>query len=117
MNGGRTSYRGLIKIRKGAKDSKSAVKCDALILDNKSQTDTYPTNMIDETDVTLSHEASVSKINEEQLLYLRSRGLTEELAAALIVNGFIEPIVRELPMEYALELNTLIKMSMENSVG
>jgi Fe-S cluster assembly protein SufB len=116
-DGGRTSYRGLLKIQKGAKYSKAKVICDALILDNKSQTDTYPTNDIAEKLVELGHEASVSKVSEEQLHYLMSRGLSEEEAAALIVSGFIEPIVKELPMEYAAELNALIHMSMEGSVG
>jgi Fe-S cluster assembly protein SufB len=116
-DGGRTSYRGLIKIAKGAKNSKSEVSCDALILDNRSRTDTYPTNIINENDVSLGHEASVSKVNEAQLNYLMSRGLTAEEASAMIVSGFIEPIVKELPMEYAIELNALIQMSMEGSVG
>jgi Fe-S cluster assembly protein SufB len=116
-DGGRTSYRGLLKIAKGAHGSKSEVSCDALILDNKSRTDTYPTNIIDEDDVSLGHEASVSKVNETQLNYLMSRGLTAAEASAMIVSGFIEPIVKELPMEYALELNALIQMSMEGSVG
>lgn len=116
-DGGRTSYRGLLKIVKGAKKSKSKVICDALILDNKSQTDTYPYNDIDEKDVNLGHEASVSKVNEEQLFYLMSRGLSEEDAAYLIVSGFIEPIIKELPMEYAMEMNALIQMSMAGSVG
>lgn len=116
-DGGRTSYRGLLKIADGAKGSKSKVICDALILDNESQTDTYPFNVIDEKDVTLGHEASVSKVNEEQLFYLMSRGLSEEEASFLIVSGFIEPIVKELPMEYAMELNALLQMSMAGSVG
>lgn len=116
-DGGRTSYRGLLKMIKGAKNSKSTVICDALILDNDSQTDTYPYNEIDEKDVSLGHEASVSKVNEEQLFYLMSRGLSEEEASAMIVSGFIEPIVKELPMEYAMELNALIQMSMAGSVG
>lgn len=116
-DGGRTSYRGLLRIAKGAKNSKSTVICDALILDNKSRTDTYPTNEIAEKQVSLGHEASVSKVNEEQLFYLMSRGLSESEAAGLIVSGFIEPIVKELPMEYAMEMNALIQMSMEGSVG
>lgn len=116
-DGGRTSYRGLLKMVKGAKNSKSTVICDALILDNESQTDTYPYNEIDEKNVSLGHEASVSKVNEEQLFYLMSRGLSEEEASALIVSGFIEPIVKELPMEYAMEMNALIQMSMAGSVG
>lgn len=116
-DGGRTSYRGLLKMHKGAKQSKSTVICDALILDNESQTDTYPYNEIDEKEVTLGHEASVSKVNEEQLFYLMSRGLSEAEASALIVSGFIEPIIKELPMEYAMEMNALIQMSMAGSVG
>lgn len=116
-DGGRTSYRGLLKIQKGAKNSKSKVICDALILDNESQTDTYPTNEIDEKQSSVGHEASVSKVSEEQLFYLMSRGLDEIEASALIVSGFIEPIMKELPMEYAAEMNALIQMSMEGSVG
>jgi Fe-S cluster assembly protein SufB len=116
-DGGRTSYRGLLKIAKGAKGSKSTVICDALILDNQSRTDTYPYNEIDEKESSLGHEASVSKVNEEQLFYLMSRGLSEEEASAMIVSGFIEPIVKELPMEYAMEMNALIQMSMAGSVG
>ncbi len=117
FDGGRTSYRGLIKIHKGAENSKSQVTCDALILDNKSRTDTYPYNEINEKKVTLGHEASVSKVSEAQKFYLMSRGISEEQANAMIVSGFIEPIVKELPMEYAVELNALIQMSMEGSVG
>ena len=116
-DGGRTSYRGLLRIAKGARNSKSTIICDALILDNKSRTDTYPTNEISEKQVTLGHEASVSKVNEEQLFYLMSRGLSEAEASAMIVSGFIEPIIKELPMEYAMEMNALIQMSMEGSVG
>lgn len=117
FDGGRTSYRGLVKIHDGAENSKSQVICDALILDDKSRTDTYPYNEIDEKKVSLGHEASVSKVSEEQLFYLMSRGLSEEEAKAMIVSGFIEPIAKELPMEYAVELNALIEMSMEGSVG
>jgi len=118
LNGGRTSYRGMLKIAKGAKKSKANIICDALILDNNgSRTDTYPTNIIDEEEVTLGHEASVSKVNDEQLFYLMSRGLSEADASALIVSGFIEPVVKELPMEYAMEMNALIQMSMAGSVG
>ncbi|MBN1915934.1 Fe-S cluster assembly protein SufB [Candidatus Dojkabacteria bacterium] len=117
FDGGRTSYRGLMKIHKGAKNSKSQVTCDALILDNKSRTDTYPYNEIDEKKVTLGHEASVSKVSEAQRFYLMSRGISEEEANAMILSGFIEPIAKELPMEYAIELNALIQMSMEGSVG
>jgi Fe-S cluster assembly protein SufB len=117
FDGGRTSYRGMVKIPKGATGCKSNVICDALILDGNSRTDTYPSNFIDEQDVSLGHEASVSRINEEQLFYLTSKGLTEEQASAMIIAGFIEPIVKELPMEYAMELNALIEMSMAGSVG
>jgi Fe-S cluster assembly protein SufB len=117
LNGGRTTYRGMVDIPRGASGSKSNVICDALILDSESRTDTYPYNYIKEQDVTLGHEASVSRVNQEQLFYLMSRGLSEEEAGALIVAGFIEPIVKELPMEYAAEMNALIEMSMAGSVG
>jgi Fe-S cluster assembly protein SufB len=117
VNGGRSSYRGMVKIANGAKGSKSFIRCDALLLDNLSRSDTYPTNIVNEQDVTLGHEASVSKIGEQQLFYLMSRGLNEAQAMSLIVNGFIEPIVKELPMEYAVELNRLINLSMEGAVG
>ncbi|MBL8015528.1 MAG: Fe-S cluster assembly protein SufB [Candidatus Doudnabacteria bacterium] len=116
-NGGRTSYRGLVKINKGAKNAKAKVMCDALIFDDKSQTDTYPHNEIYEETATLEHEATVSKIGDDQLWYLMTRGVGAADASALIVSGFIEPIVRELPMEYALEMNELIRMEMEGSVG
>jgi Fe-S cluster assembly protein SufB len=116
-NGGRASYRGLVKIDSGAKKSKSSVVCDALILDPKSRSDTYPYIEIDEQDVTVGHEASVSRIGEEQLFYLTSRGLSEAEASTMIVNGFIEPLVRELPMEYAVEMNRLIELQMEGTVG
>ncbi len=116
-DGGRCSYRGMVRIANGAKGSKSFVRCDALLLDEFSRSDTYPTNIVNEEDVTLGHEASVSKVGEEQLFYLRARGLTETQATGLIVNGFIEPIVKELPLEYAVELNRLIDLSMEGSVG
>ncbi|MDP3724171.1 MAG: Fe-S cluster assembly protein SufB [bacterium] len=111
--GGRTSFRGLLKVRDGAYGSKSHVRCDALILDEHSRSDTYPTIQIDEKNVTIGHEAVVSKVGEEQLFYLQSRGLTEAEAMAMIVNGFIEPIVRNLPMEYAVEMNRLIQLEME----
>lgn len=117
VGGGRTSYRGLVRINRGAKGAKSFVRCDALILDELSRSDTYPTNDVNEEDVTLGHEASVSKIGADQLFYLMSRGLNESQASSLIVNGFIEPIVKELPLEYAVELNRLIDLSMEGSVG
>ena len=116
-NGGRASYRGLVKVESGARRSKSSVVCDALILDSKSRSDTYPYLEIDEQDVTVGHEASVSRIGEEQLFYLTSRGLSEAEASTMIVNGFIEPLIRELPMEYAVEMNRLIELQMEGSVG
>jgi Fe-S cluster assembly protein SufB len=116
-NGGRSSYRGLLKVADGAKGSKSNVVCDALILDPISRSDTYPYIEIDEDDVKIGHEASVSKIGEEQLFYLMSRGVSEAEASALIVSGFIEPLVKELPMEYAVEMNKLIQLQMEGSVG
>jgi Fe-S cluster assembly protein SufB len=116
-NGGRASYRGLVKVAAGAKGSRSNVVCDALILDDRSRSDTYPSIEIDEDDVTIGHEASVSKIGDEQLFYLRSRGLSEAEASTLIVSGFIEPLVKELPMEYAVEMNKLIQLQMEGSVG
>ena len=115
--GGRSSYRGLLKVAKGAYNSKSNVVCDALVLDPQSATDTYPYIEIEESDVSIGHEASVTKVSEEQLFYLMSRGIDEGQAAGMIVSGFIEPIVKELPMEYALEMNRLIEMEMEGSVG
>ncbi len=116
-DGGRSSYRGLVRVHKGAVDSKVSVKCDALLLDRESRSDTYPTMEVDEQRVTIEHEATVSKVGDEQLFYLRSRGLSETDATLLIVNGFIEPFVKELPMEYAVELNRLIQLEMEGSVG
>ncbi len=116
-DGGRSSYRGLLEVAKGAHGSKSTVVCDALLLDETSRSDTYPTIRIGEDDVNVGHEASVSKIGEEQLFYLMSRGIPEDEAAKLIVNGFIEPIVKELPMEYAVEMNRLIELQMEGSIG
>ena len=116
-NGGRASYRGLVRVEKGAKNSKTNVVCDALILDDKSRSDTYPYIEVSEQDVSIGHEASVSRIGEEQLFYLMSRGLSEDEASAMIVNGFIEPLVKELPMEYAVEMNRLIQLQMEGSVG
>ena len=116
-NGGRSSYRGLVKVEPGATKSKSSVVCDALILDDASRSDTYPYIEIEEQDVSIGHEASVSKIGEEQLFYLMSRGLSEAEASAMIVGGFIEPLVKELPMEYAVEMNKLIQLQMEGSVG
>jgi Fe-S cluster assembly protein SufB len=115
--GGRTTYRGLIKVAPGATNSKSNVVCDALILDDDSSSDTFPYIEIEESDVSIGHEASVSKVSEEQLFYLMSRGIAEDQAANMIVSGFIEPIVKQLPMEYALEMNRLIEMEMEGSVG
>lgn len=115
--GGRTSYRGLVQIMEGAHGSKSSVVCDALLVDNISRSDTYPYVDIREDDVTMGHEATVSKVSEDQMFYLMSRGLTEEEAMAMIVRGFVEPIARELPMEYALELNRLIELQMEGAVG
>lgn len=116
-NGGRSSYRGLARVDRGAVGSKCNVVCDALILDDKSRSDTYPYIEILEQDVSVGHEASVSRIGEEQLFYLMSRGLSEAEASTMIVNGFIEPLVKELPMEYAVELNRLIQLQMEGSVG
>src|SRR5512137_2592565 len=115
--GGQASFRGLLKVYKGAKGSKSNVVCDALLLDPQSRTDTYPTIEIDEDDVSIGHEASVSKVGEEQLFYLMSRGLNQEAATTMVVSGFIEPLVKELPMEYAVEMNRLIQLQMEGSVG
>jgi Fe-S cluster assembly protein SufB len=117
QHGGRAGYRGLVKIHKGALDCKSTVRCDALILDDHSRSDTYPTMEIEEDRVSVGHEATVSKIGEEQLFYLMSRGLPEAEASAMIVSGFIEPVVKELPMEYAVEMNRLIQLQMEGSVG
>jgi len=115
--GGRTTYRGLLKVAPGSVGSKSNVVCDALILDDKSASDTFPYIEIEEDDVNIGHEATVSKVSEEQLFYLQSRGIDEAQAAGMIVSGFIEPIVKELPMEYALEMNRLIELEMEGSVG
>jgi Fe-S cluster assembly protein SufB len=116
-NGGRASYRGLARVDKGATGSRCNVVCDALILDDVSRSDTYPYIEVLEQDVSIGHEASVSRIGEEQLFYLTSRGLSEAEASTMIVNGFIEPLVKELPMEYAVELNRLIQLQMEGSVG
>ena len=115
--GGRTSYRGLVQILEGAKGSKSNVLCDALLVDQISRSDTYPYVDVREDDVSMGHEATVSRVSEDQLFYLMSRGMPETEAMAMIVRGFVEPIARELPMEYALELNRLIEMQMEGSVG
>jgi len=116
-NGGRASYRGLCKVQDGAVGSKSSVVCDALILDPQSRSDTYPYIEVEEQDVQVEHEARVSRIGEEQLFYLASRGLSEAEASSMIVSGFIEPLVKELPMEYAVEMNRLIELQMEGSVG
>lgn len=116
-NGGRASYRGLLKVYKGCENVKANVRCDALLMDPDSRTDTYPYIEIDEDRVSIGHEATVSKVSEEQLFYLRSRGLSENEATMMIVNGFIEPIVKELPMEYAVEMNRLIQLEMAGSVG
>src|SRR4030081_3713562 len=115
--GGRTSYRGLVKVYPGMTGAKSSVRCDALLMDEDSRSDTYPYMEIDEDEVQIGHEATVSKIGDEQLFSLQSRGIPEEEAMAMIVNGFIEPFTKELPMEYAVELNRLIQLQMEGSVG
>ena len=106
-----------MRVGKGARGVKSKVQCDALILDQASRSDTYPVMKIEEDDATIEHEATVSKIGEEQLFYLMSRGLTADEAALMIVNGFIEPLVKELPLEYAVEMNRMIALEMEGSVG
>jgi len=116
-NDGRSSYRGFIKVLPGATNSKSHVVCDALMLNEEARSDTYPTMQVDEQNVSVTHEASVSKVGEEQLFYLMSRGLSEQEATTMIVNGFVEPFTKELPMEYAVELNRLIQLEMEGSVG
>ena len=116
-DGGRTTYRGLVRVEEGAHHVKSHVRCDALILDDHSRSDTYPYMEIDEQDARIGHEATVSKVGDDQLFYLMSRGLTEQQATAMIVNGFIEPITKTLPMEYAVELSRLIELNMEGAVG
>ena len=116
-DGGRTTYRGLVKVQEDAHHVKSHVRCDALILDEESRSDTYPTMEIDEKDARIGHEATVSKVGDDQLFYLMSRGLTEQQATAMIVNGFIEPVTKTLPMEYAVELTRLIELNMEGAVG
>ncbi len=115
--GGRSSYRGLVEVREGASHSSSSVKCDALLVDQISRSDTYPYVDVREDDVSMAHEATVSKVSDDQLFYLMQRGLQEDEAMAMIVRGFVEPIARELPMEYALELNRLIELQMEGAVG
>jgi Fe-S cluster assembly protein SufB len=114
---GRTSYRGALKVYPGAHHSKATVRCDALLLDEKSRSDTYPLMDIEEEQVNIGHEASVSRVGEDQLFYLQSRGISEVEATKMIVNGFVEPIVKELPMEYAVELKRLIELQMEGAVG
>lgn len=116
MNGGVTSYRGLVKIKKGCVNSKASVVCDGLMLDADSKAMTFPAMEVEENDVAVAHEAAVGKIGEDQLFYLMSRGLSEQEATKLIVSGFIEPLIKELPMEYAVELNRLIELEIENSV-
>ena len=116
-SGGRAAYRGLVQINKDAHHSTSNVECDALLVDNISRSDTYPYNDIRNDHVSLGHEATVSQVSEDQLFYLMSRGIAEDEAMAMIVRGFVEPIAKELPMEYALELNRLIELQMEGSVG
>lgn len=116
-DGGRSSYRGLLKVDEEAINVRSNVVCDALLLDPESRSDTYPYIEIENKEVNVGHEASVSKVGEEQLFYLQSRGITEEMANTMIVNGFIEPLVKELPMEYAIEMNRLIQLQMEGSIG
>ena len=115
--GGVSSYRGLLSIKKGATGAKANVVCDALLLDKASVSNTYPTLKIEEDDVSIGHEATVGKISDEDIFYLRSRGLSESEAIQMIVSGFIEPIVKQLPLEYAVELNKLIDMEMVGSVG
>jgi FeS assembly protein SufB len=116
-DGGRTTYRGLVKVEPGATNVKAHVRCDALILDEQSRSDTYPYMEIDEKDARIGHEATVSKVGDDQIFYLMSRGLSEQQATAMIVNGFIEPVTKTLPMEYAVEMSRLIELSMEGSVG
>jgi Fe-S cluster assembly protein SufB len=116
-DGGRASYRGLLKVYENTGDVRSNVVCDALLLDEDSRSDTYPYIEIDDQDVTIGHEATVSRVGEEQLFYLMSRGLSEEEATTMVVSGFIEPLVKELPMEYAIEMNRLIQLQMEGSIG
>ncbi len=116
-DGGRSTYRGLLEVANGATGTRSKVVCDALLLDDKSESDTYPTIRIDESDADMGHEATVSKVGDDMLFYLQSRGLSEEEASKMIVNGFIEPVTKELPMEYAVELNRLIELQMEGSIG
>jgi Fe-S cluster assembly protein SufB len=116
-DGGRAGYRGLVRIDDGATHARSTVRCDALILDEDSRSDTYPYNEIEEETGSVGHEATVSKVGDEQLFYLQSRGIDETEAMSLIVRGFIEPITKELPLEYSVELNRLIQLQMEGSIG
>jgi Fe-S cluster assembly protein SufB len=116
-NTGRTSYRGLVKVHKGCKNVKSNIRCDALLLDDTCVSDTYPYMEIDDPTTRLGHEATVSKLSEDQLFYLMSRGLSENEATAMLVSGFIEPIVKELPMEFAVEMNRLIEVQLDDAVG
>ncbi len=116
-DGGRTTYRGLVKVNEGAHGVKSHVRCDALILDDQSESRTLPYMEVGQRDAQIGHEATVSKVADEQLFYLMSRGLSEQQATAMIVNGFIEPITKTLPMEYAVELSRLIELNMEGAVG
>ncbi|MBI4370110.1 MAG: Fe-S cluster assembly protein SufB, partial [Elusimicrobia bacterium] len=116
-DGGRSSYRGLLKVYQGASHAKSAVRCDALLMDPQSRSDTYPTMEVAERSASVAHEATVAKIGEEQLFYLMSRGLAEQEAMALIVNGFMEPFIKTIPLEYAVEMNRLIELEMEGAVG
>ena len=116
-NGGISSYRGLIHVKSGAKNTKSSVKCDGLMMDNKSTSTTLPSMEVSENEVAVSHEAAIGKVGEDDLFYLMSRGLTEEEATKMIVSGFIEPITKKLPLEYATELNKLIELKIENSVS
>ncbi len=116
-DGGRSTYRGLLEVADGATETRSKVVCDALLLDEDSRSDTYPTIRIDANDADIGHEATVSKVGDDMLFYLQSRGLSEEEASKMIVNGFIEPVTKELPMEYAVELNRLIELQMEGSIG
>ena len=117
FGGGRTSYRGLIQINPAAAGSRSKVVCDALILDSSSRSDTYPTNRIFNSQSTVEHEATVSRVGEDQLFYLMTRGLSEHQSETLIVNGFLSPIIKKIPLEYAVEMNRLVDLEMEGSVG
>ncbi|MEK7560414.1 MAG: SufD family Fe-S cluster assembly protein [Patescibacteria group bacterium] len=117
FGGGRTSYRGLSRVVRGAKNARLSVRCDALILDPQSRSDTYPTLKIDEEETRMEHEATVSKIGDKELFYLRSRGMTETQAASLIVSGFFEALTKTLPVDYAVEMNRLIEMQMDGAVG